>query len=425
MVYEADTGSSYAYRVANMIRRTLSYMDGRLMRHGERVAYIAGEMLRCAPTADIDGTRLTMLSLLHDIGAYKTEEIDQLMRFETGNVYPHAIFGYLFLKSSTNMGDCTEAVLHHHTPWSVLAKLDTRWKDWAALIHLADRVDVLAKRPDEDFAELRESAGRLFKPEWVELFFAANERLRVVDRLRDGSYAEALDKTLRGLQIDDEAAVQDLRMIVYAIDFRSPFTVTHTAKTVAISRALGRWLRLSPHEMEALESGAFLHDIGKIGIPVEVLEKPGRLNDEEMALMRTHAALTEEIIRGLVSDEVCDIAARHHEKCDGSRYPRGLSGGALTLPQRILAVADIVSALVSKRSYKDVFPKEKVLAIIDGMRRDGQLCGAACQTLTEHYDDIMAIANDQSDPVLREYERMRQRYPVLLAEMNTYAADGR
>ena len=93
------------------------------------------------------------------------------------------------------------------------------------------------------------------------------------------------------------------------------------------------------------------HDLGKIGIPLEILENPGRLTLEDMAVMKTHVEKTAVILNGWVSEEIRDLALRHHEKLNGTGYPDGLSASQLTLPQRILAVADIFSALTGERSY--------------------------------------------------------------------------
>ncbi|MBQ9632410.1 MAG: HD domain-containing protein, partial [Lachnospiraceae bacterium] len=119
-------------------------------------------------------------------------------------------------------------------------------------------------------------------------------------------------------------------------------------------------------------NSAPLHDIGKITIPDAILNKPGRLDDAEFEIMRSHAAAGRDIISNIIdmvpdSDflkEARDLAAHHHERCDGKGYPDRLSGEEIPLSARIMAVADVFDALVSKRSYKDGFPFEKAMSII-------------------------------------------------------------
>ena len=143
-----------------------------------------------------------------------------------------------------------------------------------------------------------------------------------------------------------------LRMLVYAIDFRSQHTVTHTITTTSISVSVARCMGLPESQVRKIWYGALLHDLGKIGIPVEILEYPGKLSPQAMTIMQTHVKLTEEILGGTIEEDITRIALRHHEKLDGSGYPRRLPVDELTTEERIVAVSDIVSALLGTRSYK-------------------------------------------------------------------------
>ncbi len=118
----------------------------------------------------------------------------------------------------------------------------------------------------------------------------------------------------------------------------------------------------------------------------------------------------EQILRGVLSDKICDIALRHHEKLDGSGYPLGLKAEELTLPQRIVAVSDILSALSQKRSYKEAFPKEKVVAILTDMKKSGQLCPLVVDTVCENYELILGNTEKSHDPVKHLYGRIVDEY---------------
>lgn len=141
-----------------------------------------------------------------------------------------------------------------------------------------------------------------------------------------------------------------------------------------------------------------LHDLGKIGIPSEILEFPGKLSPQAMNVMRTHVDLTEIILGDSVTRKVKDIALRHHEKLDGSGYPRGLKGCDLTIPQRIVAIADIVSALTGTRSYKDSFPKEKTSSILNDMAERGLIDSVIVERIVENYDVIMGAVREKATP---------------------------
>ena len=106
-----------------------------------------------------------------------------------------------------------------------------------------------------------------------------------------------------------------------------------------------------------------------MAIPLDILESPGRLEEKDMRVMRAHVRITEMILSGLVDEEVLEIAARHHEKLDGTGYHKGLTEKDLTLPQQIAAVADMLSALYGKRSYKDSFDSGKIRTTIRSANR--------------------------------------------------------
>jgi len=150
-----------------------------------------------------------------------------------------------------------------------------------------------------------------------------------------------------------------------AIAKRDSDTGAHNYRVAWIAARIAEAMGLRGPPMQALIAGSFLHDIGKIGVPDAILLKPGRLDDAEIAVMRTHVAQGEEIVEGigwLVGAR--DVVSGHHEKWDGSGYPRGLAGQAIPLAARIFAVADVFDALCSKRPYKSAMPFEAAMAIL-------------------------------------------------------------
>lgn len=192
-------------------------------------------------------------------------------------------------------------------------------------------------------------------------------------------------------------------MLVHVIDFRSHHTVTHTVNTIQISCQLAARMGLSSDSIEQIYYGALMHDFGKIGIPLSILEKPDKLTDDEMKIMRTHVEITEEIIRGCAQESVIEIAVRHHEKLNGRGYPRRLSAKDLSIEERIVAVSDIVSALCKTRSYKEAFPKEKVIAILENMSDTDEIDSSIVHIVKTQFDDIMEQVKTQSEPVMKIY----------------------
>ncbi|OGB46390.1 MAG: metal-dependent phosphohydrolase [Burkholderiales bacterium RIFCSPLOWO2_12_FULL_65_40] len=162
-----------------------------------------------------------------------------------------------------------------------------------------------------------------------------------------------------------ESHIAMMEALGRAIAKRDSDTGAHNYRVAWVSARLGETLGLQGAAMQSLILGSFLHDAGKIGIPDAILLKPGRLDEEEMRTMRTHVRQGEEIVTGAGwLDGARDVVACHHEKWDGSGYPRALAGEAIPLAARIFAVADVFDALSSRRPYKEPLPPEEVLRIL-------------------------------------------------------------
>jgi len=150
-----------------------------------------------------------------------------------------------------------------------------------------------------------------------------------------------------------------------AIAKRDSDTGAHNYRVAWIAASIAEKMGFEGSAMQALIAGSFLHDVGKIGIPDAILLKPGKLDDTEMAIMRTHVSQGKEIVTGMGwLDGANAVVAAHHEKWNGSGYPEQIKGEAIPLPARIFAVADVFDALCSKRPYKEPMSFEAAMAIL-------------------------------------------------------------
>ena len=150
-----------------------------------------------------------------------------------------------------------------------------------------------------------------------------------------------------------------------ALDLRDQETEGHTQRAVETTLKIARKLNISDHEMVHIRRGALLHDIGKMGIPDDILRKPGSLSEEEWEIMRKHPQYAFEMLAPIsYLKPAIDIPYCHHEKWDGSGYPRGLKGEMIPLSARIFAVVDVYDALTSDRPYRKAWTREKAIAYI-------------------------------------------------------------
>lgn len=147
-----------------------------------------------------------------------------------------------------------------------------------------------------------------------------------------------------------------------AMDAKSSFTSGHSERVAELSLQLAKQMQLPEEEQLRIHIGAHLHDIGKIGIPDAILNKPGRLTKEEFAQIRQHPAIGDQIIGKVrILRSVSDIVRHHHERIDGGGYPDGLAGEQISLGARIVAVADAFDAMMNTRTYREALGLSETL----------------------------------------------------------------
>lgn len=408
--------------ISTLIQRMLNYVDPRLMDHGLRVAYLASRMLGFDESfSQKDKQNICFLALLHDVGAYKTEEIDEMARFESEDIWAHSIYGYLFLYHLSPLKEWAGAVLYHHAAVKGLKGIDEKTAKAAQIIKLADRADMfwLYNKKKKKLSEyLHQTKGQAFRDDIVALFDKAEKSFPIFEEWKNGL---SFHEILPNVDLSLEECEMYLNMMIFSIDFRSRHTVTHTITTTYIASRLAEYIKLNPEQIHSIHYGALLHDIGKIGIPTEILEFPGKLSPQAMKIMQGHVTITEEILTGIIHPSVISIAVRHHEKLDGTGYPRGLCEKELRIEEQVVAVADIVSALLGVRSYKNAYSSEKTIAILKELAQAGKINKHLVSILEENLDNLLAGLEAQCAPILETYSEIKAEYDTLLKKFN--AAD--
>lgn len=207
--------------------------------------------------------------------------------------------------------------------------------------------------------------------------FSEQVRELLITTSRDVSYAmkmfsiEALKvKALTDLQDSlkrlNRGWFQTVAMTTAITEARDPYTAGHERRVAEISVAIATEMGLDAAQIEGVRVAGYLHDIGKIGVPAEILARPGKLSSLEFDLVKAHAEKGYEILKEVDFPwPVADVAYQHHERLDGSGYPRGLKGNEILLEARILAVADVVESMASHRPYRAKLGIEKALAEIE------------------------------------------------------------
>jgi putative nucleotidyltransferase with HDIG domain len=187
--------------------------------------------------------------------------------------------------------------------------------------------------------------------------------LAIVPLLAAHSFVRTYREKVRLARELSEGTMHFALGLARALDARDPRTANHSAAVAVYARDIARSLDLAPELVAKIQLAGLLHDIGKIGVPQEVLMKPGALADEEWEIIREHPVVGERITReSPIFAEIADIIRHHHERHDGTGYPDGLVGGDIPVAAAIIGLADAYNAMTSPRPYRDAMPPERAIA---------------------------------------------------------------
>jgi putative two-component system response regulator len=155
------------------------------------------------------------------------------------------------------------------------------------------------------------------------------------------------------LELQRSTLVQTIEMMALTIEKRDPYTSGHQKEVARIASKIAEQMGLPQDQIDGIYLGGLIHDIGKISVPAEFLNRAGKLRDEEMSLVKTHSQVGYDIVIGVDFPwPVADMVLQHHERLDGSGYPQGLVGNDIQTGARIIAVADVIEAMASHRPYR-------------------------------------------------------------------------
>jgi len=234
---------------------------------------------------------------------------------------------------------------------------------------------------------------------WLELV-AQDLSLRIKER-----------NPLRSIELDYEGVRSIARVFKDITDFRSRFTATHSAGVASCATGIAQKLNFTGKDLQQIEIAGLLHDIGKLVVPNAILCKPEKLTPDEYAVVRQHAFYTHRIlsrVRGL--EQIAEWAASHHERLDGSGYSENLDRLEIDLGAKIIAVADVATAIAEDRPYRGPGDEDKVLNELWRMADRGKLEVSVVGTLAEHYEEIMTEVHLVQ---LMDKERYTQRYATI------------
>jgi HD-GYP domain-containing protein (c-di-GMP phosphodiesterase class II) len=356
----------------------LGLLSQRISKHHQRVTHICLNLANKVKLKHTDKTTLFYSALLHDIGAFSSQDKLDIMNFEYINYQPHCEAGFQLLNKVEILREAATIVRYHHDNWDGVNNSGLN-KDaiplLSQIIHLADRIEVLINDQEEILAQNKRITKRIvslssiwFNPILVETFQKiASRKIFWV-----GLMPEFVDTIVNEFAPEDERKITIETMIEIAhvfaqvVDYKSHHSRTHCSRVTEIALKLGRGLGLSKSKLQKLWISALLHDLGKLSIPDEILDKPASLTYNEYNIIKMHPYFTYRILIAIPGfDEVAQWAFFHHEQINGGGYPLGVDADNIPLGARIITVADQFSALTEDRPYRHKLSSDEAIKIME------------------------------------------------------------
>jgi HD-GYP domain-containing protein (c-di-GMP phosphodiesterase class II) len=378
------------------------------LQHGKRVAWFATEIGRAIGFEPSRIDDLFLGALLHDCGVSTTTVHRRLVEnFAWEDAPTHCRVGHDLLSGFAPFRRLAALVLLHHTRWED-PLLDSQDDEIALLsntIFLADRIDALGfRRRGGDLLLARSDIrltieglrGSFFEHQLVEAFQFVSEPEAFWLMTEPLHLSRWLEERIREARPRPAGRVE-LRQLagIFAriVDAKSRFTGEHSQGVARLARHLAGRAGLEEETCEKVELAGLLHDLGKLRVPDEILDKPGRLDPVEFAEMERHTFETWQILRRIEAlSEIAGWAAWHHERISGNGYPFHRRAGEIPLPARIVAVSDVVQALAQDRPYRGGLPPAAIGAILCEMAGSGHLDPSVVGLVHEELEGCWALA---------------------------------
>ena len=370
----------------------INYTEHKFLHHSKRTTYIA---IKIAQELNIDKETLKLLYLcatLHDIGAINGLNISH--NSETF-IVEHCRLGSEITIPFPQYNNLSKIILYHHENYNGSGPFGLKGDQIpieSQIIRISDLIEVQYKDKEPSYLQrdriiqwVNNNKGKLFcekianaflKVSQKDIFWFDLENLPIMDFILD-KISPKLDLYLNLQEFQSIATI-----FSNIIDSKSSFTATHSHGIAELCYSVSKYLNYDEEKCIKMKIAGLLHDIGKLAIPCNILNKNGSLTKEEFSIIKSHSYYTK-IILDKIEDipDISDWASNHHEKLNGSGYPRGLDHSLLCEESKILGVCDIYQALTEDRPYRKGLSVEKAFSILDNMVVENNLSLAAVNYL--------------------------------------------
>ncbi len=397
-----------------------------LASHQQQVAYLSYRLAEQLGLSAQERKEIFLAALVHDLGALSTNELLSITEHEPIAAYNHAFKGAALIEGFRPLRPAARMVKYHHVPWSDGQGLSFNGEAvplYSHIIHLADRVcagfndksNVLSQLP-RVLTRINQQSGSRFAPNFVAALnkLSKKEYIWLDLTARDPVDMLPTRELFDNLSLDIDEIIDFALLFSHIIDFRSRFTASHSAGVAKVAESLAHLMGFSPIERKMMLIAGYLHDLGKLAIDNEILEKPNNLEPDEFNTIRAHTYYTYVLLDKIKQFDTIKVwAAYHHERLDGKGYPFHISGDNLPLGSRVMAVADVFTAITEDRPYRRGMPMERATQVLNNMVDDGALDGNVANTAVDNF----VFLNDIRAAAQRVAERQYKNFLGILPEL--------
>jgi putative nucleotidyltransferase with HDIG domain len=398
--------------VIKCIRKVLNAINEEYLDSGMYSAYLMKKYVDIYDFPQEIKPKLVLLSLLKNIGSFYQNDINV-----NDDLTKAAASSYTFLKHCSPFKDEAKPLLFYKSTYK--EELEDEQYYYGMLITLIDKVGYYiysGLSVKEIEAKLNDNIDKYHPYQVKTLVDLLKYDKSIIEKLKSQSslYVYEVSSFIQNIMVSDIDLLGFIDTIVFAFEFHNNETLTHTITTSEIAKGIAKRARFSDSQIELVYYAGLLHDMGKIKIPNKILTFPGKLSPEDMEIMRTHVTYSKELLEGCFPYEMVNMAYRHHERLDGSGYPNKLNARDITTSERIIQIADVVSSLYTKRSYKESMNKEEIIAQINYETNLGKFDRRLVDIFIKNYDEIMEVASISEKETIERYNMMQKEYNALI-----------
>ncbi|MGM0411628.1 MAG: HD-GYP domain-containing protein [Bacillota bacterium] len=394
------------YNIIKSLSYSMDLISEEIVGHHKKVAYVS---MKLAQEMELDESKIHKLlisALIHDLGVFYLNQKYSDLSFDNKN-NKHAEIGYRLLKKNFPINEIPEIIRYHHHDWN---KQKNEVPLLSNILHLADRIVILIKdkspilsQVDRITNTIKKNSKSRFYPEGVNKFLSlAKKEYFWLDLISDAKIEKKIDSFSESFnqKIDLNEFLKISYLTSHIIDFRSSFTATHSEGIATTATYLSKKLNFNKKNQKKIKIAGYLHDIGKLAVPPKILNKNGKLNNDEWSIMKTHTYYTYQALSTSKKlDDIKEWAAFHHEKLNGKGYPFHLKSKDISLGSKIMAVADIFTAITEDRPYRKGMKANKVKMILEDMAKKDEIDEKVVGIILDNYQEFNNLREHSQNKV--------------------------